>query len=246
MCTLLVATRVWADAPLLVAANRDERLDRPAEGPRLRQDGPVRVIAPRDIQAGGTWLGLNAHGVFSGITNRFGARPDPRRRSRGELVVRALGARTAELALEQLTDTRPEAYNPFHLLVADAVAAGLVWSDGTTLHSERLAPGVVVLTERSFGAAPSGRETLLRAAGAALAARGAPPDDAELTTLLATHAPDPFDAVCVHLDAMGYGTRSAAILRWSTPAVGRGPSLPHAARGCGPRVAVERMTAPWQ
>jgi uncharacterized protein with NRDE domain len=102
MCTLLVASRVFDDTPLLVAANRDERLDRPAAPPRLFEARAIPVVAPVDLQAGGTWLGLSARGVFAGITNRFGVPPDPARRSRGELVFEALLGADAQAGADRI------------------------------------------------------------------------------------------------------------------------------------------------
>ena len=81
-----------AGAPLVVAANRDEYLDRPAEGPALRQLASGRVLASRDARAGGTWLGLSETGLFAALTNRPCPEPDPQRRSRGLLVHDALAA----------------------------------------------------------------------------------------------------------------------------------------------------------
>ncbi|ELK45622.1 hypothetical protein D320_21146, partial [Haloferax sp. BAB-2207] len=72
MCTLILAWQVFEDAPVVVAANRDEQLGRPAEPPRRWEngDGPA-IVAPRDAEAGGTWVGYNDAGVFVGITNRW-------------------------------------------------------------------------------------------------------------------------------------------------------------------------------
>ncbi|MGH0029521.1 MAG: NRDE family protein, partial [Myxococcota bacterium] len=94
MCTLIVLHRCFEAAPLVVAANRDEYLDRPTEGPALRETarGDGRVVAPRDARAGGTWLGLNENGLFAAITNRRCESPDPDRRSRGLIVMDALSA----------------------------------------------------------------------------------------------------------------------------------------------------------
>ena len=82
MCTLIVLHRCFADAELLVAANRDEYLDRPAELPALRVWNGRTVLAPRDARAGGTWLGMNDAGLFAALTNRPTPRPDPRLRTR--------------------------------------------------------------------------------------------------------------------------------------------------------------------
>ena len=70
MCTLIAIHRTVTGAPLVVAANRDEYLDRPAEGPSIHEKPGGPVLAPRDVRAGGTWLGINPMGVFAGVTNR--------------------------------------------------------------------------------------------------------------------------------------------------------------------------------
>ena len=69
MCTLIVLHRCVPGRPLVVAANRDEFLDRPAEGPALRSSRTGQIVAPRDLEAGGTWVGVSARGVFAGLTN---------------------------------------------------------------------------------------------------------------------------------------------------------------------------------
>jgi hypothetical protein len=208
MCTLAVAFGVSPEAPLVVAANRDEHTARPARPPFLWEGSP-RVISPRDEQAGGTWLGLNEHALFVGITNRAGALPDPSRRSRGALVADALRAPSAAALHARLADLDPRAYNPFHLLYADRASAHLTWSDGHALHRADLAPGLHVVTERSFGAGDEARAALVRRRWEALGGDLRPET---LGPLLAEHADDPFAATCVHADAFGYGTRSSAIL----------------------------------
>ena len=93
MCTLIIAVSMWARAPLVVAANRDEDLQRPAESPSLWDNDGVRVLAPLDLKAGGTWLGVNAFGVFAGLTNRAAGSTNPDARSRGKLSAMHFGAR---------------------------------------------------------------------------------------------------------------------------------------------------------
>src|ERR1700691_1210480 len=114
MCTLAVAVGVSPSIRLVVAANRDEMLARPAVPPFLWPGAP-RVISPRDEVALGTWLGLNEHGLFVGVTNRAGAPPDRSLRSRGILVAESLRARSAAALHARLADLDPRAYNPFHL-----------------------------------------------------------------------------------------------------------------------------------
>ncbi len=209
MCTLVLVHRHFEGAPLVVAANRDEFLARPASGPKVRSAQP-RVLSPRDELAGGTWLGLNEHGLFVGITNRYGARPDPARRSRGLLVAEALRARDARDLHRELSTLAAARYNPFHLLYADADAAFVTWSDGAERHQYEVAPGLHVVTERSLGADDRGRTELLERLFHAEAARGAPSCEA-MGALLAVHGPEgePLAGSCVHADGIGYGTRSS-------------------------------------
>ncbi|MFT3773238.1 MAG: NRDE family protein [Minicystis sp.] len=208
MCTLVASVRPSPSIALVVAANRDEATSRPASPPFLWPGSPA-IVAPRDDLAGGTWLGLNAHGLFVGITNRAGVLPDPTRRSRGALVVDALHAPSAAALHARLADLDPGAHNPFHLLYADRESAHLTWSDGHALHRSDLAPGLHVITERSFGAGSEARAALVRRRWADLTDL----TPASLGPLLAEHAEDPFEATCVHADARGYGTRSSMILR---------------------------------
>lgn len=225
MCTLAVAWRVDRRFPLVVAANRDERLGRPSEGWALRDGrGGIRFAAPRDATAGGTWIGLSARGVFAGLTNYHAPLewyPDLARRSRGDLVPLALGAPSAAAARDALRGEDPARWNPFHLLVADAEAAFLWWYDGERAELAELSPGLHVLTERSpTGACPRGE--LVRARW--------PVDPAvpRLRELLTVHplpsaaarsggdpgtsSPPDDRATCIHRDPV-YGTRSSAVLR---------------------------------
>ncbi|MGH7783160.1 MAG: NRDE family protein, partial [Candidatus Binatia bacterium] len=52
-----------------MAANRDEHYDRPSAAPAILCHDPV-ILAGRDLRAGGTWLGINQHGLVIGILNR--------------------------------------------------------------------------------------------------------------------------------------------------------------------------------
>ncbi len=216
MCTLAVAYAVERRWPLVVAANRDERLARAAEGWALRSPvlGP-RHASPRDLVGGGTWIGVSACGVFAAVTNRAGGEgyPDPSRRSRGELVPRALEAPSAEAARAAWSGLDPASYNPFHLLVADAERAFVLWSDGAASGALDLSPGLHVVTEESFdGSGPRGE--LVRARWPLRT------DTSSLRELLTVHGEGRRDAVCVHLEERGYGTRSSTILRLGSSLAG--------------------------
>ncbi|WP_336022254.1 NRDE family protein [Halobellus salinisoli] len=123
MCTLTLAWRVFADAPVVVAANRDELLDRESEAPAVR-DGDPKFVAPRDLEAGGTWIGYNESGIFCGVTNRWVDVPGGGERSRGLLVRDVLEAERADEA-RRVVESAVEAdtYDGFNLVVAERGAA---------------------------------------------------------------------------------------------------------------------------
>jgi uncharacterized protein with NRDE domain len=124
MCTLVTLRRPDHDWPLIVAANRDEKIDRPWASPGRHWPDRDNVIAGRDELAGGTWLGINDDGVIAGVLNRTGSLgPDPTLRSRGELPLEALDHAEAVAVAEALFDLDPTAYRPFNLFVGDAQEA---------------------------------------------------------------------------------------------------------------------------
>ncbi|MCB0764683.1 MAG: NRDE family protein, partial [Flavobacteriales bacterium] len=90
MCLVVLAYKVHPAFPLIVLANRDEFLDRPALPAHAWQDAP-HIFAGRDVQAGGTWLGVTRSGRFAALTNYRDLTVVPRNGpSRGALVRRAL------------------------------------------------------------------------------------------------------------------------------------------------------------
>lgn len=212
MCTVILAHRVIDGSPVLLGANRDEQLDRPAAPPAIRDDGPLTTVSPRDLKAGGTWLGVNAAGVLSAITNRYGKPADPSRRSRGELVDRALAAASANAAATSIAELTAGDYNPFHLLCVDAQTAKLVWSDGERMSLVDVDPGLLVLTERSLGAAQNKRKERVLGQCRQLLSRGEL-DEAHLAEVLSQREPDSIDSTCVDMPSLNYGTRSSTIVR---------------------------------
>ena len=133
MCTLIVLHRCVADRPLVVAANRDEFLARPAEDMAIRQSATGPILSPLDLEAGGTWVGLSQRGVFAGLTNlrplpdsAIPEKPAADLQSRGDVVMMALEAESAADAVRAIEGLEEAAYNPFQLLVADGRDAFLV------------------------------------------------------------------------------------------------------------------------
>ena len=147
MCTLIFLHRPGADWPLLLAGNRDERVDRPADPPgRWWPDRPD-VRAGRDRLADGSWFGVNDHGVAAAMLNRPGTLgPAPGKRSRGELVLEALDHADAAVAAEALVELNPHAYRPFNLVVGDSQDAIWLKHDGTRMTAQPIPPGLSVLT----------------------------------------------------------------------------------------------------
>lgn len=153
MCTLTVAYRQF-DAPLAVAANRDELYARPSSPPH-RWDDP-EILAPRDEEAGGTWAGTNDDGVLAAVTNRWSRDVPDGDRSRGLLVRDALTESSAEAAARLVRrELDTHAYEPFHLLVADRERALLFEHDATDSET-RLAPGTYVVGNTGWCGARGG------------------------------------------------------------------------------------------
>jgi uncharacterized protein with NRDE domain len=223
MCTLVALHRCTPGAFLWIAANRDEYVDRPSEGPALREGRSGPVVAPLDLRAGGTWWGVSAQGVFAALTNRPTRDLDPTRRSRGQLVLDALGADSARAAADALAELGPGLYNPFNLFVADAQDAFAVVYEGSP-RAISLEPGAHVIGN----ADPNAREVakIGRTLDRAEAVVAGPPAQIAngLAAICRSHeaGEDPLASTCVHREI--YGTRSSTLLRLGSD----GDSLQHA------------------
>jgi hypothetical protein len=125
VCTVIVLRRPGHAWPLILAANRDERLDRPWDPPALFDERIAPgVIAGRDRLGGGTWMGLNRHGVLATVLNRPGTLgPAAGKRSRGELPLIALREPDAAGAAKRLAALDGALWRPFNAILADAHSA---------------------------------------------------------------------------------------------------------------------------
>ena len=119
MCLLAFAWRVHPGFPLVLVGNRDEFHDRPAE-PAHWWPAPDGILAGRDLQAGGSWLGLSRGGRFAVVTNyREPGVVTSGRRSRGELVVDFLSSSaTAEEWMDELAEDQ-DGYGGFNLVIGE-------------------------------------------------------------------------------------------------------------------------------
>lgn len=221
ICLLVFAVDSNRDYPLIVAGNRDEFYARPASPAGFWKDYP-HILAGRDLEKGGTWLGVTTSGRFAALTNYR----DPRSRklnpkSRGHLVAGFLaGSASPENYLSQVAEQSDD-YDAFNLIVAEpGICASLSSRDRTT---RVLAPGIYGLSNHVLDT-PWPKVVRAKAAFAELVSR---PEASALLDLLAdrTAAADshlPETGVSLDLErtlspifivSPGYGTRaSTAVL----------------------------------
>ena len=235
MCTLAIFREVAPGLPLIVAANRDEFLVRAADAPSVLPDVPG-VVAGRDREAGGTWLGARRDGgaLVAGLLNRrvagAAATSIPGSRSRGLLCLDALSGLDVESALAAIDPARGVGpalteYSRFNLLLADRSRAVVVDNgSGSEVRHTELGQGLSVLTNLDVNDPRCPRLASAVPRFEAVADRfraGVQVKDLVglLQPLLGSHVssldPSEFDELsrlCIHTD--GYGTRSSTILAY--------------------------------
>ena len=119
MCLLLISYESHLKYKLIIAANRDEFYNRPAEPAKFWKDLPF-ILAGKDLQAGGTWLGITNQGRFAAITNYRDMKnlinDSP---SRGELVKKFLAGNDSPKKFSEKLLASAKAYNGYNLLFCD-------------------------------------------------------------------------------------------------------------------------------
>lgn len=146
MCLIVFAYRSHPRYKLILAANRDEFFARPTAPMQFWRDNPD-LLAGKDLQQGGTWLGLNRNGRFSALTNhRDGRRPATGIRSRGFLPLDFITGDTS--AADFAVHTPVQDYDGFNQIVMDSIR-----NDNDTLcylsnrsNSQILQPGIYGLS----------------------------------------------------------------------------------------------------
>ena len=141
MCLILVAWHAHPSFPLVVAANRDEFYARPT-APSARCPNSPQIIGGRDLEAGGTWLGVSEQGHFAAVTNVREPGIAKGRLSRGELTRNFLESRQSPDAYLATLDFA--AYSGFNLLISDGNS--LYYASNRGPQAQRLAPGVYGLS----------------------------------------------------------------------------------------------------
>jgi uncharacterized protein with NRDE domain len=137
MCLILAAWKT-AGHKLVVAANRDEFHARAAAPAAFWDDRPS-ILAGRDLEARGTWMGVSRSGRFAAVTNYRGAREPRAAESRGALVTRFLDEGQAADYVGLLAPRSSE-YSGFNLLASDG--EDLWWLSNRGGAPRRLEPGV--------------------------------------------------------------------------------------------------------
>ena len=225
MCLILVAHRADPRYRLVVAANRDEFFRRATAPADYWSDAPC-VLAGRDLEKGGTWLGVAADGRWAGVTNfRDGTSPEPGNRSRGQLVAGYLSG--SARAQSYVTSINPAAheYHGFNLLAGDS--AGVHYLSNKEDGPLMLVPGVYGLSNHFLDSSWPKVERGRRVLREALAGNAEP--DRLIETLLAALADRsiaderelPNTGIssdwekllsAAFINAPGYGTRASTVM----------------------------------
>jgi len=222
MCLILIAWRAHPEYPLVVAANRDEYHARPSAPAAFWDDRPA-ILAGRDLEALGTWLGVTRRGKFAAVTNYR----DPRdmaasgSASRGSLVSRYLENGDAAAEFVSVAAKDGEAYRGFNLLAADR--SELWWTSNRGNGAQRLAAGIYGLSNHLLDTAWPKVERGKRALRDAL--RGTPAIETLFELIASTDAADdselPDTGVGLERERMlsamrivspSYGTRCSTVL----------------------------------
>ena len=213
MCTIVIAKNIFANKPMVVAANRDELLDRPSTLPVCHYG----ILAPKDVVRGGSWIGVNSHGVIAGLTNRLNVKSVKGRTSRGELVQEALLWWTAEEAYQELKKLSGSSYNGFYMFVADAKSLFYLGGTGKEIEAQQEDDGVLAVSNHGVGRQIT-KETPKRVINALEAWKQLTPGDAspqELSKVLNVHDSGRY-GTCINEPENNYGTKSSSIIHLST------------------------------
>lgn len=246
MCTVILLRRPGHDWPLLLAANRDESLERAWDPPSAWWPDAPGVVGGRDRTAGGTWMALGPAGVLAAVLNRPGSLgPAHDKRSRGELPLLAATAESARAAAARIAALPAGEWRPFNMVVADARDAVFIRGLGAG-HPEAVTLGegfaMVTAHDPNDPTSPRTRRHLPRF-------RATPPPDpaagdwSAWTRLLADSAYDPAIGIAETLNVPhvnGFGTVSSSLLalgparQWLFRAgpPGAGPYLPVPVPAC--------------
>jgi uncharacterized protein with NRDE domain len=161
MCILAIQYKTVRNAPILVAHNREERFDRPTQPPKI-QSGKPRTICGLDRKAGGTWLGVNQHGLLVVAANRIKTNVPAEARSRGLLCRELLGNTTARQAVRHaVKELSSGVYAGVNYLCVDTDFGAVVFG-GNHVTTEELTPGLHILANGNMDDPQDDRQEFIR------------------------------------------------------------------------------------
>lgn len=218
MCTLIVCRNAHPRYPLIVASNRDEYYKRESRGPWCFDVGLSRqTLSPIDMKRGGTWIGVCTRGWFVGLTNQDDDCHLNGAMSRGHVVMTLLSFSNIDDATDYVMHVDSTKHRPFNVVYGDTNGMKLasVHADGPRVSDVQ--DGITIVTnDHTPSAYYSKRES--EATLAAQRALRSPDPIASLERALSTHVPheETYQSLCVHDDAIGFGTVSSAIISVDT------------------------------
>ena len=234
MCLIGLALEQHPRFALVVAANRDEFLQRPAAALDWWQaePGAAALLGGRDLHAGGTWMGLNTAGRVAMLTN---VRAPQRQRSdapsRGAIVPAWLASQSS--ASDYWRDLTARGHNPFNLLAGDLASGRWWWADDRARAPATLGPGLYGLSNAALDT-PWPKVQRLKAALAAALADAE--DPAALEAALFAALADATQVPEHELPDTGIGRERE---RWLAPAFIRTPDAGYGTR-CSTLLIAER------
>jgi len=161
MGILAIQYQTASDSPIILALNREERFNRPSQAPRI-QSGRPRVVCGIDRNAGGTWAGVNQHGLFAAVINCPKRYVPAEPRSRGLLCRELLACKNAEEALDKAYyELQTACYAGGHFICVDRNKGGVVYG-GDELETEMLWPGLHILSSKRLNDRHDQRQEFVR------------------------------------------------------------------------------------
>ena len=161
MAIMAFLYKTAADSPILISYNREERPDRPSQAPRI-QSGCPRIICGIDRKAGGTWFGVNQHGMFVATLNAPKRELPYSPRSRGLLCRELLNIRTPREASETaIRELESNNYAGVNSVIGDAEQAFVIYG-GQTVSMEEIKPGLHIFSMNKMDDYYDDRQELVR------------------------------------------------------------------------------------
>jgi uncharacterized protein with NRDE domain len=223
MCLIVLAHRVHPSYPVIIAANRDEFYARPTAALGEWPDAP-HIVAGRDLEGGGTWMGISREGRLAALTNyREPGRQRPAAPSRGHLVSNFLRSKEGLNQYIGKISLTYEDYNGYNMLLSDGCR--WVYISNRSRAPLELPPGIYGLSNRLLntpwpkvektrraveGLLASERPPAIEALMEILQDRAIPPDAALPHTGVGLEWERRLGSVFIH--SAIYGTRSSTVL----------------------------------